>query len=62
LDQIKALGAAKAASRNTDETRREFRKPLASERHKTLAATKPWLDCDPPMSKATWYRRQKEKK
>lgn len=23
---------------------------------------KPWLDTDPPMSKTTWYRRQKEQK
>jgi hypothetical protein len=37
-----------------------FRKPLASEWHKTLAATKPWEALG--MSRRTWFRRKKDGK
>jgi hypothetical protein len=81
LDQIKALGAAKAASRNSSDghdpreiipdgtdprqPKREFRRPLAKDRDKTLSVTKPWEA--EGMSRASWYRRngyrrQKEEK
>jgi len=39
---------------------RMFRKPLASEWHKTLAATKPWEALG--MSRRTWFRRKKDGK
>lgn len=39
---------------------REFKRPLAKDSHKTLTATKPWEA--EGMSRATWYRRQKEKR
>jgi len=35
---------------------------LDSERHKSLTATKPWLKANPPISRSTWFRRQKEGK
>jgi len=36
-------------------------RPLLGQEHKTLAATKPWEKTKPPMSRASWYRRQKDK-
>lgn len=36
-----------------------FRKPLAKDAHKTLAATKPWEDLG--ISRRTWYRQQKDR-
>ena len=43
-----------------DRTVRPFRRPLASERHNTLEALRPWDHMDPPVSKRTWYRRRRE--
>lgn len=42
------------------DTKREFRKPLAKDADKTLTATKPWKA--EGISRASWYRRQKERK
>ena len=41
---------------------RKLRRPLASERHKTISAQKPWEKVVPAVSRTTWYRRQKEAK
>ena len=35
-------------------------RPRKGEEGKTLKARKPWLECDPPISEATWYRRRRE--
>ena len=40
------------------DTKREFRRPLAKDRDKTLSAIKPWET--EGMSRASWYRRKKE--
>ncbi len=45
-------------ARSTINSKREFRKPLAKDAHKTLTATKPWES--EGVSRASWYRRQKE--
>jgi hypothetical protein len=37
-------------------------RPLKAERDKTLKATEPWKKCDPPVSRPTWFRRQKNVK
>lgn len=34
---------------------------LAAEAHLALATIKPWFAVNPPMSRASWYRRQKAK-
>ena len=34
-------------------------RPKLEDRGKTIAAQKPWLHCDPPMSERSWYRRGK---
>jgi hypothetical protein len=54
--RIEAAGVASSPS----DAKREFRRPLAKDRDKTLSATKPW-EAD-GMSRASWYRRQKESK
>lgn len=41
------------------EAKLAFRKPLAKDAAKTLAATKPWEA--EGLSRRTWYRRQKER-
>lgn len=41
------------------ETKRLFRRPLASEREQTLSYQKPWEA--EGMSRRTWYRRRREK-
>ena len=33
-------------------------RPLRGQEHQTLAATKPWEQCNPPLSRRTWYRRR----
>jgi hypothetical protein len=33
-------------------------RPLKGQEHQTLAATKPWEQCNPPLSRRTWYRRR----
>lgn len=33
-------------------------RPRVEDRGKTLSDRKPWLEAKPPMSRATWYRRQ----
>jgi hypothetical protein len=40
-------------------TQREFRRPLAKDRHKTVTANRPWEA--EGMSRASWYRRQRAK-
>ena len=37
-------------------------RPLASEAHLARENLKPWLVCDPPLSRATWYRREAERR
>jgi hypothetical protein len=33
-------------------------RPLKGQEHQTLAATKPWEQCNPKLSRRTWYRRR----
>lgn len=35
-------------------------RPLGGQRHLTLTAMKPWGKESPPVSRRTWYRRQKK--
>lgn len=57
--KVEAGGIPKGPATATN-SKREFRKPLAKDAAKTLAATKPWELQG--MSRRTWYRRQKEDK
>ena len=43
------------------EPKRRAGRPRLEETDKTIEAQKPWLMHKPKMSRATWYRRQKEK-
>jgi hypothetical protein len=33
-------------------------RPLKGQEHQTLAATKPWEQCNPKLSRRTWFRRR----
>ncbi len=57
--KVEAGGLPKGPVTATN-SKREFRKPLAKDSDKTLTATKPWKT--EGMSRASWYRRQKEAK
>jgi hypothetical protein len=35
-------------------------RPRIGSEQETLKAKKPWLECRPPLSRSTWYRRLKE--
>src|ERR1700685_2477703 len=37
-------------------------RPLESLRHLSAEQQKPWLKCEPPMSRTTWYRREAKKR
>lgn len=37
-------------------------RPRLEVRDRTIEATKPWLQCNPPMSRASWYRREAERR
>jgi hypothetical protein len=52
-------GAAQALA---DAKRREVLEVKRGRPRLGESRSKPWLDCVPPMSKTTWYRRQKESK
>jgi hypothetical protein len=54
------FGAREVAGSSPAGGSRKFQKPRIEERHKTLAATKPWEALG--MSRRTWYRRQKERR
>jgi hypothetical protein len=43
-------------------TGRKRGRPRLEDAHKTLAAEQPWQHTVPPMSRATWFRRQSEER
>lgn len=49
---------SKTPRRRTPEPKPKIGRPRIEDRGKTLSDTKPWLKAKPPMSRATWYRRQ----
>lgn len=54
-------GIAGVASSPRD-TKPKRGRPRLEEAGSTLAARKPWLKTTPPMSRSSWYKRQKEKR